>query len=154
MSITRPIEVIRPTLFVRIVMRPMTRVLNPVIRKFAGRRHFGMAAQIHHVGRRSGRSYVTPASARLEGVHFLVPLTFGNVSDWSRNLRAAGEGMIRWRGTDFLVGEPELIGLADDPALIRSAFKPHERMMFHVLGIKQFLKLRVAPGTSSRAAEA
>jgi hypothetical protein len=154
MNTTHSTEIIRPTLFVRIVMRPMTRVLNPVIRKFAGKRHFGMAAQIHHVGRQSGRAYVTPASARLEGVHFLVPLTFGNISDWSRNLRAAGEGMIRWKGTDYLVGEPALIGLPDDPALIRSAFKPHERAMFRVLGIKQFLKLRVVPVTRSRAAEA
>jgi hypothetical protein len=30
-------------------------MLNPLIVKLAGRRHFAMAAQIRHVGRRSGR---------------------------------------------------------------------------------------------------
>ena len=31
-----------PSRFVRIVMRPMTRPLNPLIGKLAGRRHFGL----------------------------------------------------------------------------------------------------------------
>jgi hypothetical protein len=32
-----------PSLIVRIMLRPMTKVLNPLIRKLAGRRHFAMA---------------------------------------------------------------------------------------------------------------
>jgi hypothetical protein len=54
-AIPGALEPVAPSLVVRIVMRPMTRVLNPLIRKLAGRRHFRMAAQIRHVGRRSGR---------------------------------------------------------------------------------------------------
>jgi hypothetical protein len=38
----------------------MTKVLNPLIVRFAGRRRFPMAAQIQHVGGRSGKAYVTP----------------------------------------------------------------------------------------------
>ena len=72
---------VRPSLLVRVAMRPMTRVLNPLIRKFAGRRHFRMAAQIRHVGRKSGRAYVTPAGARVSGDVAVIPLTFGNQSD-------------------------------------------------------------------------
>ena len=59
------LEPVAPSLVVKLVMRPMTKILNPLIRTMAGRRHFRMAAQIRHVGRRSGRSYMTPAGARL-----------------------------------------------------------------------------------------
>jgi hypothetical protein len=52
---------------VKLVMRPMTKMLNPLVRTLAGRRHFRMAAQIRHVGRRSGRPYMTPVGARLSG---------------------------------------------------------------------------------------
>jgi hypothetical protein len=36
--------VVRPSRLVAVVMRPMTRVLNPVIMRLAGRRHFRMGA--------------------------------------------------------------------------------------------------------------
>ena len=126
------------SMFMRIVMRPMTMVLNPFIRRLAGRRHFGMAAQIHHRGRRSGREFVTPASARPspEG-SFLVPLTFGEHSDWCRNVLSAGYCTIRFKGVDHLVASPSLIGRQ----AARSTFRVHERMMFRVLGITKFLRL-------------
>ncbi len=84
------LEPVGPSLIVKIVMRPMTKILNPLIVKLAGRRHFLMAAQIRHVGRRSGRTYTTPVSARRSGDSVLIALTFGNQSDWSRNVRSAG----------------------------------------------------------------
>lgn len=43
-----------PSLLVRVAMRPMTKVLNPLVGRLAGRRHFPMAAQLRHAGRRSG----------------------------------------------------------------------------------------------------
>ena len=67
----------------------MTRVLNPLIVRLA-LLHFHMAAQLTHTGRRSGRTYVTPVGARRAGDLVLIPLTFGNQSDWSRNVLAAG----------------------------------------------------------------
>ena len=73
-----------PSLIVKIVMRPMTKMLNPLIVKLAGRRHFHMAAQIRHVGRRSKRTYTTPVSARRSGDMIVIALTFGNQSDWLR----------------------------------------------------------------------
>ena len=136
--------VIRPTRLVAWVMGPLTRVLNPVIMNLAGRRHFRMAAQVHHVGRRSGKSYVTPAGARLAGDTFVIPLTFGNQSDWSRNVRAAGGCSIRLDGTDYRAVQPELADRAQAAPVIREAFSPLERAMFRMLGIRQFLLLRRA----------
>ena len=75
-----------PSLIVRVVMTPLTKMLNPVVATLAGRRHFPMAAQIHHVGRRSGKPYVTSVGARVHNGIVLIPLTFGNRSDWVRNV--------------------------------------------------------------------
>jgi deazaflavin-dependent oxidoreductase (nitroreductase family) len=112
--------------------------------KLAGRRHVRMAAQIRHVGRRSGRAYVTPAGARLTGDTFVIPLTFGNASDWSRNVRAAGSCEIRLDGVDYRADRPELVDRSQARPVVRSAFGPAERAMFRVLGIRQFLLLQRA----------
>ena len=79
----------------------MTKVLNPLMGKFAGRRHFPMAAVVYHIGRRSGSEYVTIVGARLEANGFIIPLTFANQSDWACNVRAAGKCRIRFRGQDY-----------------------------------------------------
>jgi hypothetical protein len=63
-SDTQAPPVVRPSRLVAMVMGPLTKLLNPVMRKLAGRRHVRMAAQIRHIGRRSGRAYVTPAGIR------------------------------------------------------------------------------------------
>jgi deazaflavin-dependent oxidoreductase (nitroreductase family) len=135
--------VVRPSRLVT-VMRPLVKLLNPVMIKLAGRRHMGMAAQIRHVGRRSGRPYVTPAGARLTGDTFVIPLTFGNQSDWSRNVRAAGGCEIRLDGADYRADRPRFVDGPEARAVVRQAFGPAERAMFRVLGIRQYLLLRRA----------
>ena len=134
--------VIRPSLLVRATMGPMTRVLNPAITRLAGRRDVRFAAQIRHVGRRSGREYITPAGARLAGEMFVIPLTFGNQSDWSRNVRAAGRCSIRLNGTDYRAVRPELADGEQARDVVRAAFSPVERAMFRLLGIRQYLLLQ------------
>jgi deazaflavin-dependent oxidoreductase (nitroreductase family) len=102
-----------------------------------------MAAQIRHVGRRSGRPYLTPAGARLSGDVIVIPLTFGNQSDWSRNVRAAGGCSIRLNGRDYDATRPEFLSLEEAQPLVRSAFSPVERASFRMLGIRQFMRLHV-----------
>ncbi|HEX6392718.1 MAG TPA: hypothetical protein VFZ97_04715 [Acidimicrobiales bacterium] len=124
-------------------MRPMTKVLNPSIRKLAGRRHFNMAARIYHVGRRSGHEYVTPATARLNGQHFWVSLTFGPDSDWCRNVLAAGECTIRWRGEDYHAVRPLIVDRSVALSQAGKAFKRTEKAIMKAIGITQFLRLDV-----------
>jgi hypothetical protein len=126
-------------------MRPMTRVFNPFVRKLAGGKHLRMAAQIHHRGRISGRLYVTPASARLVDGAFWVPLTFGTGSNWCRNVRAAEGCTIRWKGVDYAATHPVLVDRAEALSAAHQAFKPHERLMLRVIGIRQFLRLDATP---------
>jgi hypothetical protein len=135
--------VVRPSRLVRVVIKPMTRVMNPLIRRLAGRTHFPNAAQIHHRGRNSGHHYVTPASARLLGDTIFIPLTFTRGSDWCRNVLAAGHCTIRLKGTDHLATEPELLEKDTALGLGGSAFRRMERLMFRPLGIREFLTLRV-----------
>src|SRR6516164_192072 len=123
-SDTYETAVVRPSRLVRVVMGPLTKALNPVMMTLAGRRHVSMAAQVRHVGRKSGRPYVTPVGARLAGDTFVIPLTFGNQSDWSRNIRAAGGGSIRLNGVDYRVNQPRLADRAQAAPLVRAAFGP------------------------------
>ncbi len=138
-----------PAPVVRILMRPMTKVLNPLIRKLAGRRHFRMAALIWHVGRRSGRIYRTPVSAGRTGDTVVIALTFGNQSDWSRNVRAAGGCTIRLRGRDYSATQPELHSRQEAMPLVRAAFGPMERAGFRMLGIRQVMTLQLREVISS-----
>ena len=135
--------VVRPSRLVT-GMRPLVKLLNPVMIKLAGRRHMRMAAQIRHVGRRSSRAYVTVTGARLTGDTFIIPLTFGNTSDWSRNIRAAGGCEILVNGVDHRADRPRFADGPDARAVVRQAFGPAERAMFRVLGIRQYLLLHRA----------
>ncbi len=134
---------VAPSLFVRLLMRPMTKVFNPLVRKMAGRSHMKMAALVLHRGRTSGRRYATPASARLHGDEFLVPLTFGSESDWSRNLRAAGGGRIRWQGREYEVADPEIWLAKDIRPLFRDTFGAPTRAAFRLIGIRSVMRLKV-----------
>ena len=134
-----------PSLFVRIAMRPLTRILNPLMRKFAGRRHVRMAAQVRHIGRTSGRAYVTPAGARVHGDVAVIPLTFGNQSDWAKNVRAAGGCSLRVAGQDYTAVAPEFMDRRDAAPLLKATFSQVERAGFRLLGIRQYLRLQVVP---------
>lgn len=142
------LEPVPPSLVAKIVIRPMTKVLNPLVRKLAGRPHFRMAAQVWHVGRRSGRTYMTPVGARLHGDVAVIPLTFGNQSDWSRNVRAAGGCSLRVNGRDYDATQPEFLSPREAKELVRSAFSPLERASFRMLGISQFMRLHIVPDRS------
>ena len=139
-SLPQPVA---PSLLVRLLMRPMTKVFNPFVRRVAGRSHMKMAALVLHRGRQSGRQYATPASARLHGDEFLVPLTFGSESDWSRNLRAAGGGHVRWQGREYEVADPEICWAKDIRPLLKDTFGAPERAAFRLIGIKSVMRLKV-----------
>jgi hypothetical protein len=73
---------------------------------------------------------MSPQPARLAGDTFIIPLTFGNQSDWSRNVRAAGGCEIRLNGTGYRAVRPDLADGEQARDVIRAAFSPVERAMF------------------------
>lgn len=133
-----------PSRFVRLVMGPMTKILNPLVATLAGRHHFPMVAQIHHVGRSTGKPYVTSVGASVQGAAVLIPLTFGNRSDWTRNVRAAGQCSVRLNGTVYQAVAPQFLDAAQAAPLICRAFDPVQRLAFRLLGIQQFMQLQLA----------
>jgi hypothetical protein len=139
---TSTVDPVGPSLRVRLVLKPMTKVLNPIIGKLAGRRHVPIA-QLHHIGRRSGISHLTSVGARLTSGVVLIPLTFGNLSDWARNVYAAGGCSVHINGAAYHVVHPQFLGVADAEPATRVSFHAVERLVFKVLGIKQFMRLEL-----------
>jgi hypothetical protein len=72
-------------------------------------------------------------------------LTFGNRSDWSQNVRAAGGCSLRLNGRDYDATRPELLSLQEAQPPVRTAFSPLERASFGMLGIRQVMRLHVVP---------
>ena len=75
----------------------------------------------------------------------MIPLTFGNQSDWSRNVQAAGGCSIRLNGLDYDTIQPEFLSVQEAMPLVRAAFNPLERASFKMLGIRQFMRLHIMP---------
>ncbi|HLJ33370.1 MAG TPA: hypothetical protein VKU38_06960, partial [Ktedonobacteraceae bacterium] len=125
------------------LLRVGTRRLNPLMLPLAGNPRLPMLAVMYHRGRRSGRSYTTPLGARPTVDGFVIPLTFGEQANWFRNVQAAGGCVIRWKGVNYPLIDPEVI----DRATARPAFSPVERVLMPIIGIEQFVRLRHAPAS-------
>lgn len=118
-------------------MRAFSRdVLNPVVRRWAGT-PWSPYALLLHTGRRSGRTYTTPLLVRPVAGGYVIALTYGEITDWYRNLVAAEGGRLRWRGRAYAVSPPEVITQAQ--AL--PAFMPVERAIIRLVGIERFVRV-------------
>ena len=132
-----------PSMVVRLTIKPMSKVLNPLVSKMAGRKHVGWAAQVHHRGRLTGRAYTTTAGARVSDGAIWIPLTFGTRSDWCRNVLAAGECGVRWKGLDYTGSDPVVFDRPTAMSIAKTLFKLPERGAMHAMGIKHFIRLDV-----------
>src|SRR5713226_6446217 len=124
----------------RRVVRFVARFVNPAVMQIAGRRWMPILGILHHRGRRSGRAYATPLGMRPLGNTFVMPRTFGEHASWYRNVLAAGGCVVTYRGTDYTLVEPEVIDF-DSAA---PAFPRYERLQLRLLGINEYLRLRIA----------
>jgi deazaflavin-dependent oxidoreductase (nitroreductase family) len=68
------------------------RLANPLLRPIAG--WLPPLAVVEHVGRRSGRPYRTPVFAFRRGGEVVIVLSYGNRTEWVRNVVAAGTGAL------------------------------------------------------------
>jgi len=120
-------------------LRSAARIFNPLVLSVAGTRLLPLYGVIEHHGRRSGKAYRTPVVVRPTGDGFMVPMPWGERTDWYRNVRAAGECVIRWKGREYPVVQPELI---DASAAARASFSAFQQVMMIRLGIEHCLRLR------------
>jgi len=117
---------LRPTL-----LKPYNKIIRPV----AGRPHSPYAL-LEHVGRRTGRTYVTPVGAFPYEDGFAIGLSYGADVDWCRNLMASGRATVTWHGRTFRLEHPEIIPTS--PAVLQ-AIPPYFRRPAREL--KQFVWL-------------
>jgi len=119
------------------ITRSLARATAPLTRPIAGRRFFPLWAIVHHVGRRSGRTYAIPVAIRVTEDTFTIPLPWGEETQWLRNVVAANGCRIRWRGTDHAVASPCMIGFEE----AADVFTPALRAVLRAAGIRSFLRL-------------
>jgi deazaflavin-dependent oxidoreductase (nitroreductase family) len=108
--------------------------------KFSGTRWLPLYGVIEHRGRRSGKVYRTPVVVRPAGDGFVVPMPWGESTDWYRNVQAAGECVIRWKGRTYHMVQPELI---TDPTVALASFSAVQRAIIPLFKLKHYLHLRL-----------
>ena len=114
-----------------------TRLFNPLAMLLAGTRIFPLYGVLEHRGRRSARRFRTPVVVRPTHDGFIVPMPWGEGTDWYRNVRAAGEAAIRWKGRTYRVDRPEVL----DADAARGSFSSNLQAGMSRFGIRQVLHL-------------
>ena len=106
-------------------------------RRMAGTRWFPLWGVLRHVGRKSGTAYEIPIVALPTTDGFLIPLPFGEGTQWLKNLQASDRAGLRHAGHDYVIDQPELVDLAtagpDLPGWVRFASSR--------VGIGQFVRV-------------
>jgi deazaflavin-dependent oxidoreductase (nitroreductase family) len=112
-------------------------VTNRITSRFADRLPgFGI---LTHVGRKSGRVYLTPVNVFREPEGFLIALTYGRDSEWVKNVLAAGGCELETRGVQYLLSAPTIL---HDPT--RRRFPLLVRMVLGIIGGNDFMQLRTS----------
>ena len=96
-------------------IRVATRLFNPLAMLLAGTRLMPLYGVLIHRGRKSGKTFRTPVVVRPTSDGFIVPMPWGEGTDWYRNVRAAGECTIRWKGRAYVEVRPEVIDTQKAP---------------------------------------
>ncbi len=131
--------------FVDRIVRPLTHLFNPLIVRIAGGRWVPMFSLLHHRGRKSGRIYATPVTAFPRGGWFWFGLAFGESSGWARNVVAAGDADLRYRGTDYHLTEATVVRIED----VKSQVPPIVRYGSALAGMHKTIRMRI--DTKNRA---
>jgi deazaflavin-dependent oxidoreductase (nitroreductase family) len=116
----------------------LIKATNPLTARLAGRRWFPAWAQLRHCGRRSGKEYVIPVAVLVTPGSFVISLPWGPQTNWVRNVLAAGECTIRWKGTDHHVTDPQLV----DAAVAVKAANRIQRAVITRASFPAFLQLQ------------
>jgi deazaflavin-dependent oxidoreductase (nitroreductase family) len=133
--VPRPSE---PSGFVDRIVRPLTHRLNPLILRIAGGWWFPMFSLLHHRGHKSGRMYATPISAMPRGGFFWLAVTFGENAGWVRNIMAAREADLRYRGIDYHLVAAVML----DGAAVKSELPGIVRFGMPLLGVHKVIRMR------------
>ena len=116
------------------------RYTNPMMLRAVAngdRRNLGV---LLHMGRKSGREYATPVRIDAIPGGFLIPMPYGNDTDWLKNIVAAEGATVRFEGQDIAANQPEII----DAATALAMLPPSAAIAVRLMRIKYYLRLRRA----------
>jgi deazaflavin-dependent oxidoreductase (nitroreductase family) len=116
----------------------MVRVTRPVAAVLAGRRWFPVWAVLRHRGRKSGKEYAVPVAPLVGRDSFVIGLPWGPRTNWVQNVIAAGGCTIRWKGVDYRLSDPRVVGVE---AALQAAGR-FQRIVLKRTRIPAFLELR------------
>jgi deazaflavin-dependent oxidoreductase (nitroreductase family) len=119
-------------------LHPLVGTINPRIMALAGARWSPTVSILKHRGHKSGRTYSTPISALPHDGFFWMGLAFGEDAGWARNVVAAGECELRYRGRDYRLVEPIVV----DASTARAQLPLMLRIAGPVVGIHKVLRMR------------
>ncbi|BBX20531.1 nitroreductase family deazaflavin-dependent oxidoreductase [Mycolicibacterium duvalii] len=81
---------------------------------------------LEHVGRRSGKRYRTPLLVFATHDGYAVLIGYGPQTDWLKNVLAGGPTVLRKRGRDVALTNPQVVSKADAADLVR----PSSRLLY------------------------
>jgi len=123
-------------------IRALARPLGPLALPLAGKRWLPLYGILRHTGRKSGKAYSTPVVALGTPAGFIIPLPFGDATQWAKNLFAAGGGSIRYGGREYRIGDPRVVELDVAGAHLH----PVLRFVAARLGLRQYVLVRKISG--------
>lgn len=115
------------------------RLVNPRQMRNAGTPG-AYAGIVRHVGRHSGQRYETPVVPLRTRDGFVILIVYGTVSDWVRNVLAAGSATIVVEGTSFEVTDPAVVHVSEADR----EFSRRELREMRTLGNNTCLRVRLA----------
>jgi deazaflavin-dependent oxidoreductase (nitroreductase family) len=119
-------------------LRAITLPFASISRVLAGRRVFPLWAILHHTGRTSGTPYATTVVALRTPDGFMIPLPFGDATQWAKNLLAAGTGSVRFAGRDYRIADPRVVE-GDEASVLLPRWV---RFASGRIGLRQFVRVR------------
>jgi deazaflavin-dependent oxidoreductase (nitroreductase family) len=130
----------------RRVVRFAAAFVNPIVLLIAGRSWMPIVGILRHRGRRSGRLYATPIGMRRLGDSIVIPRTFGDNAAWYLNINTAGKATVKYRGATIQLVEPDVV----DYTTAKPAFPRYELLLFRLIGINEYLRLRIGAGAADK----
>ena len=117
-------------------LRCASRLLNRFALLVAGTRIFPLYGVLRHRGRRSGKLYEIPVVVRSSLGGLVIPMPWGQSTDWFLNVKAAGGCTILWKGREYLLTEPSVVS-------VRESFGAFQASFMARMGIQECCLLRV-----------
>ena len=122
-------------------------ILNPITLRIAGR-PYSPYAIIRHIGRKTNLLHSTPVAAAHDDETFVVPLLYGEETDWCQNILAAKTCTIVWQGKAYLAGVPHIVDQAAGISAFPTWMQRFLRSSAQRTGNNQFLQLEYLAQTS------